>query len=177
MYRFFCLALACCLISPNSFLVAQDVVSGLGLEEDADNTTYFWVVRHADRDGKKDALTQKGLERAEKLRRLAAPMKLDAVYSTDLKRTKQTAKPTAKEFKKEILIYGKLSKPWFDEIKKKHAGKGVVLIVGHSNTVVPIVQGLGGKLDYKIGENEFDKLFVVKVSQEKTTVNRTQYGN
>ncbi|MEC9093726.1 MAG: histidine phosphatase family protein [Planctomycetota bacterium] len=174
MKRFFGSVLVCCFWLPASLVVGQEVVSGL---EESEGTTLFWVVRHADRDGKKDALTQKGLERAEKLSRLAAPVKVDAVYSTDLNRTRLTAKPTAKEKKKEILIYRKLTRAWFEAIKKKHRGKGVVLIVGHSNTVVPIVRGLGGKLDYEIGENEFDKLFVVKVNHEKTTVARVEYGN
>lgn len=164
------------LFLPGPILTAQETVAGITEQEDV-NASYFWVVRHADRDGKKDALTKRGFDRAEALRRLAMKMKVDAVYSTDLTRTKLTAKPTANEFKKEILIYRKLTKEWFEEIKKKHASKGVVLIVGHSNTVVPIVRGLGGNLKDKIAENQYGDLFVVKVSQGKTTVSRVQFGN
>jgi hypothetical protein len=40
----------------------------------------------------------------------------------------------------------------------------VAVAVGHTNTIRPIIEGIGGKNTDPIAENEFDKLFVVDSS-------------
>ena len=45
-------------------------------------------------------------------------------------------------------------------LSRNHAGESV-LIVGHSNTVVPIVRALGGVTDFKYGHDHYHSIFVV----------------
>ena len=139
------------------------------------DTATFYIVRHADRDGKNDALTNAGLDRAEKLKQIMIHLNVDSVYSTDLNRTKGTVGPTAKAIGVKTKLYGRTTQEWFEELKRSNRGK-VVLIAGHSNTVVPIVNGLGARLEYRIAENEYDNLFVVQVRKNKTSVVQLKYG-
>jgi len=146
----------------------------LSAQQDQQVTTWY-VVRHADRDGGTDRLTTAGEQRAEHLKTLMKPLRVNAVYSTDTKRTQQTAGPTASALKLPVIKYGKLSQMWFEKIKKNHRGE-VVLIVAHSNTAGKIVEGLGGKGDFSIGEDEYDNLFVVTTGKQGSKAMRLKFG-
>jgi hypothetical protein len=53
----------------------------------------------------------------------------------------------------------------------------IIAVVGHSDTVGPIINGLGGGDIDSIGLNEFDKLFVLfKTSSNPTTTLKLRYG-
>jgi hypothetical protein len=53
----------------------------------------------------------------------------------------------------------------------------VVAVVGHSNTVGPIVEGLGGGSVDPVGPEEFDKLLVLFVGPTGTvTLLKLRYG-
>ena len=84
--------------------------------------------------------------------------------------------PTAKALNLSIVIYGPLTKEWFEQIKAKHRGKAV-LIVGHSNTAGAIVRGLGGQGVFSIDDDEFDSLFIVTSGEGGSTAMRLKYGN
>ena len=102
-------------------------------------------------------------------------LRVDAVYSTDTKRTKRTARPTAKALNLSVVIYGQLTKEWFERIKSKHRGQ-VVLIVGHSNTAGRIVNGLGGEGDFSMSDDEYENLFVVSTGEGTSKVVRLKFG-
>ena len=165
MHRFFTFLIFICL----SYCLSQ---SGFG--QDFHPTT-FYVVRHADRDGTNDALTQAGEKRAEQLAVLMKALRVDAIFSTDTQRTQLTAKPTADALGIEVISYGQLDDAWFEKIKAEHQGK-VVLIVGHSNTSGQIVNGLGGKGDFSLEENEYDNLFIVTTTEQGATAIRVDFG-
>jgi hypothetical protein len=60
---------------------------------------------------------------------------------------------------------------------KSQPADSVVAVVGHSNTIGPIIDGLGGGIVEEIGANEFDKLFVVFIAPVGTaTLLRLRYG-
>lgn len=69
-----------------------------------------------------------------------------------------------------------LDKSWFDQIKEKHPGD-VVLIVGHSNTADKIVEGLGGKGNFSLDDDEYDSLFVVSTKGREARAMRIRYGS
>ena len=58
------------------------------------------------------------------------------------------------------------------EIKKKHGGE-TVLIVGHSNTVPEIVKYVTGFDVAPMGENEFDRIYVVTLGKKPRLVSVT----
>lgn len=132
-------------------------------EASAPEAVRVFVVRHADRDGKRDALTQAGAARALALRNFVLRQGVSTVYSTDTPRTRATGAPTAAALGVKIESYGKKLEPrWFEEVARRHAG-GAILIVGHSNTVLSIVRGFGGRSSVKIGHDDYRHIFALQV--------------
>jgi broad specificity phosphatase PhoE len=64
-----------------------------------------------------------------------------------------------------------------ERIRKEYAGKTVV-VVGHSNTILPLIEELGGTPPVEeIAENEYDYLFTVRLSEgAMPTVDVRGYG-
>lgn len=128
------------------------------------SSSTFYVVRHAERQSATDdttPLSDAGHARANKLAELLANKGIDSVYSSKYLRCTQTAQPLANRLNQTILLY---NPTLTTEIVNRLQGiKGKkVLVVGHSNTVLEIVKGLGGKPNIqKIEAGDYDNLFVV----------------
>lgn len=137
--------------------------------------TTFLVVRHAERDGNLDKLTEAGEQRAQTLAAVGSALKVNVIYSTNTQRTRNTAKPLATKRETEIQTYRTPSKQWLTSLQKEHAGK-VVLIVGHSNTAGLIAGLLANEKPYELGHDEYDALFIVQVSESETRSIRLRYG-
>jgi broad specificity phosphatase PhoE len=56
------------------------------------------------------------------------------------------------------------------------AQEGVVLVVGHSNTVGAIVTALGGPTVGNLCDANYDQLFIVTFSQSGAQLVRSRYG-
>lgn len=139
--------------------------------------TTFYIVRHADREGSEDALTEAGNKRAEALREFMIKQGVGAVYSTKTKRTQATAKPTANAAAMEIAEYpAQPNNLWFTNTLKKHPGQAV-LIVGHSNTIVPIANGFGGRIKHEVGHDDYHDMFIVRVHGGLGQTVRINYGH
>lgn len=142
-------------------------------------TTVYYLIRHAEKDrsttGKDPILTEKGLERAANWAKIFTSIKLDQIYSTDFKRTQQTALPTATEKALEIQSYD--PDIIYDEgFKRKTKGK-TVLIVGHSNTTPAFVNAIIGKQKHgDISDNDNGKLYKVTLTKNDTLVAIEDYN-
>lgn len=149
-----------------------------GVQENARPTTFF-IVRHANRDGAADALNKAGIRRANALRDFMKLQEVRAVYSTQTKRTMDTATPTAKAAHREVKTYGANPIPdkvWFQQLAKKHQGEAV-LMVGHSNTIVPFVRGFGAKMNFEVDHNDYHSMFIVSVQPDGSAqAVRINYG-
>ncbi len=127
------------------------------------------VVRHAERaDGGSMATTAQtdpllspsGKARAERLAQMLGEAGITAVYTTEYKRTQDTGQPLADLLKLTITtVTAKDTAGLVARIRKEQAS-GVVLVVGHSNTVPDIVKAFGGPT-FTMDEDEFGDLFVV----------------
>ena len=134
-------------------------------EESAISTFYF--IRHAEKDrtdkkNRNPHLTVAGKSRAERWSDIFRNIKLDAVYSTDYHRTKETALPTAKKNNLELTLYdpGNID---FTTFMSSNKGKKV-LIVGHSNTTPEFVNAMIGKKKYKhIDDGNNGNLYIVTI--------------
>mgnify|MGYP000129665210 CR=1 FL=1 len=127
-------------------------------------TTYI-LVRHAEKvKGVKDPdLTKEGLERAKALEYLLKDVDLAAIYSSDYKRTQQTALPTAEAKKITITSYDPRDlEKLVEEVDKTYSGK-TVLIVGHSNTTPALAKLLTGTDYTSFDESVYDNFFIVNV--------------
>ena len=133
------------------------------------NTTTFYFFRHAekDNDGTKDPnLSPLGLQRATNYIDFFKDIKIDAIYSTDFKRTLNTIKPLAKSRNLEPIIYNPI-KIDYEGIVVKHKNQ-TVLVVGHSNTTPSFVNKIIGKTIYKqMGETNFSDVYKVTIIDSK----------
>jgi len=133
--------------------------------------TVVIVVRHAEKaavGGDDPPLSEAGQKRAQRLAELAAPAGVSVIYTTQFKRTRDTAQPLAERLKltpqtieltRETI--GGHPAALADEIKTKHKGK-TVLVVGHSNTAPRVAGALTGQTIPDLNDaTEFDAVFVV----------------
>ena len=128
-------------------------------------TTSFYIVRHAEKSAspKEDPLlTVEGSQRAERLKTILENKGIEKVYSTKTVRTMTTGKPLADAQKLEIEIYEPKNQSALIETLKK--SKQNTLIVGHSNTIRHIINGLSEKefLKKDLEDAEYSHLYLVK---------------
>ena len=137
------------------------------------------LVRHADRAGGMTGdvpLNERGKQRAESLSRLLADAGVSEIYVTDVQRTQQTAAPLAARLNlTPIVLPGANVNELVDRLKKLGPEK-TVLVVGHSNTVPQIVEGMGGAVP-AISETEFNRMLIVTTGGGKPGVVTLRYGD
>ena len=144
------------------------ILYSIHISAQSDATTNYFLVRHAEKqaDGTRNPhLTEKGTERANKLASILKYYKIDAVYSTDYHRTKETAKPIATTNNVTITLYHPF-KLDFKKFLSDTKGKNVV-IVGHSNTTPNFVNKLIKKEKHKeLSEKVYGNLYIVTIKKE-----------
>lgn len=147
------------------------------------SVTTIYLVRHAEKDSTANpadpALSAVGQVRAQALRQLLARRYPVALFTTDTKRTRATLAPLAAALKLEPQVYDpKETTALAVRIRKEYVGKAVV-VVGHSNTLLPLIESLGGTPPVEeIGENEYDYLFTVRIAEGALpTVGVRGYGS
>ena len=145
----------------------------------ADGAT-FVVVRHAEKaDASRDPdLNDAGVARAQAL---AARFRDDppvALYTTDLRRTRQTLAPVAAAHGLVPVLYdGAAPTDAFAARLKETHHHGTVLIAGHSNTVPALVSALCACPAAPMTDAEFDRLSTVHVDATgRATLVVTRYG-
>ncbi|WKK85914.2 histidine phosphatase family protein [Marivirga arenosa] len=130
----------------------------------------IYLVRHAEKDTvpKNDpALTTDGVIRSVDLASWFKDIQVDSIFSTDFVRTKETVKPIAEDQNKKIAIYdAKDLEAFASQLKEMKVD--TILISGHSNTILEQIEALGiERPQEKISENEYDKLFEVRLGEKK----------
>ncbi|WP_029281697.1 histidine phosphatase family protein [Pedobacter sp. R20-19] len=140
-------------------------------------TTEVWVVRHAEKDktnpeDKDPNLSDEGKIRAGDLATFLKKTKFDVAFSTPYKRTHQTL---------DSLIIPKVinyndPKSLVDSVKKNYVGK-TVIVAGHSNTVLEIIEAFGGKRPKEMfTEDDYDYIFRLIIKDDKAKVKMDQFG-
>jgi broad specificity phosphatase PhoE len=141
------------------------------------------VVRHAEAasaPGGDPPLTPEGAQRAQALAELLADAGVTQIVSTQFRRTLDTAGPTARRFGIEPQVVaarrgeGAAHVPEVVEAVRRLGG--VVLVVGHSNTVGAIVAGLAGKPVTPLCETSHAPLFVLGPQAASGALLRLHYG-
>lgn len=123
------------------------------------------IIRHAERqklkEGKIDVpLIGAGKKRAKTLVDVAGKAEIDAIYSSQFKRTQQTAQELADYLDLDINVVDITFEPPYnvpelvDKIKDEHLGE-TFLVVSHRPFIPEIIRELGGGEIADIG-NEFD---------------------
>lgn len=118
----------------------------------------WYLLRHFEKElGDNPKLTEQGHSRARALATYFRYIPLSGVYSTDYRRTQQTAADTATLHKQAVVTYAPSEPEQFiDEISVLSH----VLVVGHSNTIPDLVRALGGEAK-DLTEGDYGRLFIV----------------
>ena len=121
----------------------------------------IFLVRHAEKmTGENPSLTDAGKIRAEALAARLADAGITHIYSTNTKRTLETAAPISDRTGLEIALYDAEDLEAFAD--SLAATSGVHLVVGHSNTTPQLSAALGGDPGSEIDEtSEYDRLYVI----------------
>ena len=145
------------------------------------NVTTVYLVRHAEKEtlnpnDQDPDLTAVGLKRAEDLKTYLQNVPIDAFFSTKYKRNQKTIAPLAQG--RPIQFYEAHD---FADIRERvltdFKGK-TVLIVAHSNTLLPLIEAFGAKKPFaQIGDNDYDNIFRLRISGKgKATVQAKKFG-
>jgi broad specificity phosphatase PhoE len=151
-------------------------------EIQAQKTTYY-LVRHAEKDTSlavasmmqsSPPLSDKGIQRANRLASILEKEQIDYIFSTNYLRTTSTAKPLATMKGQSILLYDpNKAKAFSDSIQNAPFIGKTILIVGHSNTIPPLVNTLIKTNKYpNLNDNEYGFIYKIIIGdgQVKDTV-------
>jgi phosphohistidine phosphatase SixA len=130
------------------------------------NVRTIFLVRHAEKASTAtDApLSPEGEKRAECLAATLKDAGIKQIYVTDVTRTQQTAAPLAKALKiKPTILPAKDPNALIKNLV--YTGGGNILVVGHSDTIPFVIARLQGGTVAPIGENEYDRMFVMTVAE------------
>ena len=133
------------------------------------NTTIV-LVRHAEKLSERQdpGLSEEGWARAERLAEMLGQAGVDAIYVSQAKRTQETAAPVAAATGAEPqLVPAEEGKSLLRRLKWRHRSE-VVLVVGHSNTLPLIADGLGAPIGL-VDEADYSGLWVISYSRLRGT--------
>ena len=131
----------------------------------------IYLVRHAEKqaDGSRDPeLTEIGVKRSEKLADWFVGKDIENIWSSDYKRTRNTATPILAKLDINLTLYdpGNLTELTETLLAQQHNA----LVVGHSNTTPQVARLLCNCEIADMDESEYDRLIVVSVTGNETNV-------
>lgn len=144
--------------------------------------TTVYLVRHGEKDLTPDVadplLLPAGRRRAVALRDTLTRRGIAAIFTTDTRRTRDTAGPLEAALQLTPLSYDAAQPALLAEhIRRAYAGKSV-LVVGHSNTLLPLIEAFGVTRPMKeIPDARYDYLFEIKLPATGAgTIGVKRYG-
>jgi len=165
-------------------LAALAISSPQASAQAAKGETVVYLIRNGEKAS--DAVQDPSLSDAGKARAaaLAVAMKnsqLDAIFVTQFKRTSEMAAPvaTANKITPAVVAVEKNLADYATLVAKgvlEHRGKSV-LVIGHTNTVAPVIAALGGPKLPDICDSAYSILFTLRIPATGTpTLTRATYG-
>ena len=133
------------------------------------------VVRHAEKatnGGNDPDLAQSGRARADTLARMLKDAGLTAIFTSEFKRTQETAAPTATTLGITPTIVP--AKDTAALVSKLRELKGNALVVGHGDTIPNLVKALGIDTPVEIPDNDYTELLVITLG-DKARLFRLHY--
>lgn len=160
-----------------SWLFAAILVLSAEASDPGDIRTVF-VVRHAEKaaEPKKDPpLTETGTARAELLKRMLLDANVYGLFATELQRSSLTLLPLADELGL-LITEVESDDPYGMAETVLAAGHEVSVVSAHSDTVIPILEGLG-VADLPAPPIRYDDFFIVSIPADGGAgVLRLKYG-
>ena len=166
------------------FLVLLCIIAAGAPAAAQSSATVVILVRHAEKAAAPAAdppLTEAGVARARALATALADANVQAVITTELIRTRETARPLADALGLPLETVhtgtGGVHARAVADAVRAHAGQ-TVLVVGHSNTIPSIIAALGGPRFSDICDTQYSNLFVliVRPGDKKADLVVSSYG-
>jgi broad specificity phosphatase PhoE len=140
------------------------------------------LVRHAEKASQTETdpvLSAEGMQRAKDLGAALADAGIGSVITTHLQRTKLTAGEVLAATKLTPIVVQAGGQTHAADvaaaIRARPAGE-VVLVVGHSNTVGPIITALGGPKLGNICDSQYSNLFILQMTAPAPKLIRANFG-
>lgn len=139
--------------------------------QNTDNeATTIILIRHAEKAGNEPRdpdLSEAGISRAKRLAELLSDIQVDELYSTPLRRTRQTVQFIASQRGKETMDYDPRNLKDLADMLRDKPGK-TILVAGHSNTT-PTLANLLLEEDrfQQLPESEYGKIWFITYYNNK----------
>lgn len=164
------------------YLLVGLSLASVGLAAAKPPRTIIYLVRHGEKDltpGLADPpLAPAGEVRAQLLAKRLASQHPIALFTTDTRRTRATLAPLAQATGLTPEVYSPKDPDAFAiRLYREYVGKTVV-VVGHSNTLLPLLAALGvSPLPSEIRDEEYNYLFKVTLrAGEPSKLATSRYG-
>lgn len=140
---------------------------GIGWAQSPYSQFTIYLVRHAEKEtgSTNPQLTDCGEQRAQSLAASFWNVPLEAVYSTDYARTRDTAGPTAQAQRLQVELYNPRQLERVSELLLNRRQNA--LVVGHSNTTSVLAGLLIGDQMEPLNESIYDRIYEVMVQSSK----------
>ena len=125
------------------------------------------IVRHAEKaanGGKDPDLSSAGRARADELARILRDSGITAIFTSEFKRTQETAAPTATSTHVTPTMVA--AKDTAALVVRLHQVNGNALVVGHGDTIPNIVKALGINSPINIPDADYSELFIVTLGDK-----------
>ena len=138
---------------------------------ETDNRHTLYLVRHAEKqtdDSRDPGLTASGKTRSEKLANWLLDKNITTIWSSNYKRTRDTAAPLLSKSGLELRVYDPKNQTEFASmlLSQQHNS----LVVGHSNTIPELARILCDCTIADMEESEYDRLITVSVIDQRIHV-------
>ncbi len=130
----------------------------------------IYLVRHAEKQTniKDPSLTQCGMKRAEQLAMLLSQADIKNIYSTNYRRTVETATPLSKHIQIQIKHYD--PRDLKKIAKQLRNQKENAVVVGHSNSTPQLAALLSDKQVEPLTELDYQLLYQIQFSDKHKTI-------
>ena len=125
------------------------------------------IVRHAEKaanGGNDPDLSSAGRARAEALARILKDSDITAIFTTEFKRTQETAAPTATSA--HVMPTVVAAKDTAALVTKLHQLNGNALVVGHGDTIPNIIKSLGINSPINVPDEDYSELLIVTLGDK-----------
>lgn len=155
-----------------SALLVTLAVAVLGVPLPSEAQRAVFIVRHAEQldDSSDSSLSEAGQQRAKALAGVLKGAGIMAIYTTETRRTIQTADPLVTALGlPATVVPRKDTEDLIRRLRERHS-QDILLVVAHSGslrgagagmTVPAMLKGLGHPAEVKIERSEYDTIFVV----------------
>jgi len=152
-------------------LILLACVAGTAVAGESGDHYELYLVRHAEKladDGDDPGLTEEGKRRSEQLAGWIRDKGIEDIWSSDYRRSRDTAIPLAGMLDKELKFYDPHDLPAL--AASLRANQRNALVVGHSNTTPDLARLLCVCFIPDMDDSDYDQLIVVGVSGENRSV-------